>query len=67
MSDYEHSLLPEVLELARRAGAAILQIYAQQFEVTTKDDRSPLTLADLRSHEIIVHRLASGMEYVFFC
>jgi 3'(2'), 5'-bisphosphate nucleotidase len=49
----EQALLAEVLALARRAGDAILSVYAQHFEVTTKDDRSPLTLADLRSHEII--------------
>jgi 3'(2'), 5'-bisphosphate nucleotidase len=48
------ALLPDILTLARRAGDAILAVYAQHFEVTTKDDRSPLTLADLRSHEIIV-------------
>jgi 3'(2'), 5'-bisphosphate nucleotidase len=47
------ALLHEVLALARRAGDAILAVYAQHFEVTTKDDRSPLTVADLRSHEII--------------
>ena len=49
----EQVLLADVLTLARRAGDAILAVYAQHFEVTTKDDRSPLTLADLRSHEII--------------
>ena len=53
MSESEQALLVDVLALARRAGDAILAVYAQHFEVTTKDDRSPLTLADLRSHEII--------------
>jgi 3'(2'), 5'-bisphosphate nucleotidase len=53
MSPSEQALLTDVLALARRAGDAILTVYAQRFEVTTKDDRSPLTLADLHSHEII--------------
>jgi 3'(2'), 5'-bisphosphate nucleotidase len=43
--------------LARRAGDAILSVYGQQFEVTSKADQSPLTLADTRSHEIIVRGL----------
>jgi 3'(2'), 5'-bisphosphate nucleotidase len=50
-------LLPELSSLARRAGDAILSVYSQQFEVTSKADQSPLTLADMRSHEIIVQGL----------
>lgn len=46
-------LLPEVVQLAQRAGNAILSVYSEQFEVTHKTDQSPLTMADLRSHEII--------------
>ena len=46
-------LLAEVVKLAQRAGDAILSVYGEQFEVTHKSDRSPLTLADLRAHEII--------------
>ena len=46
-------LTPHVLDLARRAGAAILEVYASTVEVTAKADASPLTLADLRSHETI--------------
>jgi 3'(2'), 5'-bisphosphate nucleotidase len=47
-------LLTDVVALARKAGEAILSVYGQQFEVTNKADQSPLTLADTRSHEIIV-------------
>jgi 3'(2'), 5'-bisphosphate nucleotidase len=50
-------LLADVVALARRAGDAILTVYAQQFEVTNKADQSPLTLADTKSHEVIVHGL----------
>lgn len=50
-------LLSDVVLLARRAGDAILSVYGQQFEVTNKADQSPLTLADTKSHEIIVQGL----------
>ena len=50
-------LLADVVTLARKAGDAILGVYGQQFEVTNKADQSPLTLADTKSHEIIVHGL----------
>lgn len=52
-------LLPGVLELARRAGSAILEIYQQVDPQTEyKPDGSPLTQADLVSHAIIVEGLA---------
>ncbi|HEX5961433.1 MAG TPA: 3'(2'),5'-bisphosphate nucleotidase CysQ [Rhodanobacteraceae bacterium] len=40
--------------LARRAGAAILEVYAGSFAVEHKADASPLTAADMASHRIIV-------------
>ena len=40
-------------DLARRAGAAILEVYAGDFAVEEKSDHSPLTLADTQSHAII--------------
>ena len=43
-----------LVALARRAGAAILEIYGTEFEVTEKDDASPLTRADLAAHNIIM-------------
>ncbi len=51
------SLLPQVARIGRDAGAAILEVYAREFDVTQKADSSPLTLADMRSHEIIVNAL----------
>jgi 3'(2'), 5'-bisphosphate nucleotidase len=45
--------LANVVKLAQQAGDAILSVYSEQFEVTHKSDQSPLTVADLRSHEII--------------
>jgi 3'(2'), 5'-bisphosphate nucleotidase len=46
-----------LLELARKAGEVILEIYNTDFEVTDKSDNSPLTAADLASHQLIVARL----------
>ena len=42
-----------VLQLAREAGAAIMQVYARDFDVSRKDDHSPLTEADMASHHLI--------------
>ncbi len=49
--------LDELLEAARRlardAGEKIMEIYNQDFNVAAKDDKSPLTAADLAAHRII--------------
>mgnify|MGYP001546733213 FL=1 len=47
----------QVLDIAREAGDAILKVYHQDFSVTDKDDKSPLTEADLASHRVIAQRL----------
>ena len=46
-----------VVDIAVAAGAAIMEIYSQDFAVEHKDDRSPLTAADLASHHLIVDGL----------
>ncbi len=43
-----------LIQLARDAGAAIMQVYVQDFAVEHKDDRSPLTAADMAAHHLIV-------------
>ncbi|MDX2498434.1 MAG: 3'(2'),5'-bisphosphate nucleotidase CysQ [Desulfobacterales bacterium] len=43
---------------AKDAGRAILDVYRQDFDISYKDDHSPLTLADQRSHNIIVSHLS---------
>jgi 3'(2'), 5'-bisphosphate nucleotidase len=53
------ALTPQLLALARQAGAAILEVYRQPVEVIAKADNSPLTIADLRSHDTIVKGLAA--------
>lgn len=44
-------------DVARRAGKAILEVYETDFQVQCKEDHSPLTLADMRSHRIIADSL----------
>lgn len=49
-----------VRDLILEAGKAILEVYrTPDFQVTSKEDRSPLTLADSRSHEILSRGLRS--------
>ena len=49
--------IDDVLNIAKKAGKAILKIYEKDFEVEYKDDKSPLTEADKLSHQIIVDGL----------
>ncbi len=55
-NQYAQFLLTALLA-AKRAGEVILEVYNSVFTVEHKDDNSPLTLADKRSHEIIVNDL----------
>ena len=52
------ALLPAVLEIARRAGQEIMRVYETDFDVSRKDDRSPLTAADLAANTTIVAGLS---------
>ena len=51
-------LLEPVCQIARQAGRRILEIYATDFQVDTKQDQSPLTAADMASH----HSIIAGLE-----
>jgi len=56
--ELDQTLLDHVKIIAEEAGQAILQIYQQdEFKVQTKSDHSPLTQADLASHDIITKAL----------
>jgi 3'(2'), 5'-bisphosphate nucleotidase len=58
MSGADAGLLQSVAAIARAAAGQILAIYTRgPIEVTTKDDASPLTAADLAAHHLIVQRL----------
>jgi 3'(2'), 5'-bisphosphate nucleotidase len=50
--------MQEVVAIARRAGAAIMEVYLSgETGETSKADDSPLTLADLAAHRIIIEGL----------
>ena len=54
ITDY-NVLLDFVIEAAEEAGRAILEVYqSENFNVEVKSDNSPLTIADRRSHAVIV-------------
>ena len=60
-----NNLLSTATEAAREAGRAIMEVYAQAFEVYTKDDDSPVTQADLRASNIIKEMLKpTGLPFV---
>lgn len=46
-----------VIAIARQAGDAIMEVYAQDFAVEIKADASPLTQADLAANRVIVEGL----------
>lgn len=52
------AMLNEVVKIAMRASEAILEVYRRDdFGVETKEDESPITLADLAAHKIIMDGL----------
>ena len=58
-------LLSIAIEAALKAGQAIMEVYAQPFEVYTKDDDSPVTQADLRASNVIKEILKpTGLPFV---
>ena len=59
MSIDHAALAADVARLAEQAAAAILKVYDSEFAVEHKDDRSPLTAADLASHHVLVEGLAA--------
>lgn len=59
-SNDAHALADALLPLLKDAGDVIMRHYAsvEPVEVQTKADRTPLTAADLASHDVIVNGLA---------
>jgi 3'(2'), 5'-bisphosphate nucleotidase len=57
MKNLDQSDLDYLIAAARDAGREILDVYETDFDVTRKQDASPLTEADLRSHHLITRRL----------
>ena len=54
-------LLDRVAGIARVAGQRIMEVYETDFDVQRKDDKSPLTEADLAAQEVIVAAL-NGLQ-----
>lgn len=54
------ALLSTAIKAAYEGGLEILDVYESDFAVETKDDKSPLTLADKRAHKKIVETLKSA-------
>lgn len=49
--------ISKVVGLTQEAGLAIMEIYSRDFEIYKKSDKSPLTDADIASHQVIVKKL----------
>ena len=57
------SLMRQTRDIARDAGAAIMEIYNSDFDVEHKADDSPLTAADMAAHHLIVERLGKISDW----
>jgi len=57
------SLLDSVKTIAEVAGGKIMVIYGTEFKVDVKEDKSPLTEADLAAHHYIVEELEKIASY----
>ena len=61
------AVLDKLVDLVRRAGDEVLAVYESDFGVDVKADRSPVTAADLRAHDVIaagLERIAPGIPVV---
>jgi len=52
--------LTDIVHLAQMAAEAVMKIYEQDFEVSYKEDNSPLTQADLQANTIICDTLTKN-------
>ena len=62
MSEDISQLIADAISASVLAGVEILEVYAGSVEVATKEDRSPLTEADLRSNKVIVEYLGAKSD-----
>ena len=57
-------LCQQVIAIAEQASEKILAIYNTEFDVTSKEDNTPLTEADMAAHHVIIdglHQLTPGI------
>ena len=52
-------IIPELIEIVKKAGEAVLKVYSTDFTVVSKKDSSPITQADRLSDNIIGSALSS--------
>jgi 3'(2'),5'-bisphosphate nucleotidase len=61
--DFFNFGLEEIIEIAKKASEAIIEIYKQDFSIEYKLDNSPVTQADLVSNQIILDGLQAISTY----
>ena len=64
VSGDDHALVRLAADLATRAGAAILEVRRNGFDVVRKDDQSPVTAADHAAEAIIAAGLRAAMPEI---
>ena len=57
MNSYQQ-WIPKLVALSRKAGKAIMEVYATDFETEIKTDKSPVTAADIAAEAVIEAGLA---------
>ena len=62
---FEKVVLADIVAIAKEAGDAVMKIYEKDFKVSYKDDKSPLTEADLLANKIISTRLNSLFPSIY--
>ncbi len=62
---FSQKLIDEILVIAKQAGEVLLKYYAMQnFSVTDKDDKSPVTIADIEANKLIISGLQKLLPQV---
>ena len=63
---YKNIDIDLLISIAQKAGDAIMEVYAREITVETKDDRSPLTEADKKSNAVILAALKEHYSSIPF-
>jgi len=64
---HKKKLIEELIKVCLKSSKVIMEIYATDFDITTKSDLSPVTIADKLSEEIILNgisKLEPGTEVI---
>jgi 3'(2'), 5'-bisphosphate nucleotidase len=51
------NLLNKIVHISEHAGHKIMEVYSREFDITHKEDNTPLTEADMAAHNLIVSEL----------